>query len=97
MSAPPATSPGQIDTTTTAAVPTVGAPASQDLPDTVRKYVTTHRPVSIDLGGEPKVGGTIPTDIRLRDIPGSRYRYVYVEGRPVFVDGETRQIVQIEQ
>jgi uncharacterized protein YraI len=96
-SAPQAPSPGRIDTTTTASVPTVGAPASLALPDTVRKYVTTHRPVSIDLGGEPKVGGTIPADIRLRDIPGSRYRYVYVDEHPVFVDGETRQIVQVEQ
>jgi uncharacterized protein YraI len=93
----PAPSPGQIDTTTTAALPMVGAPTPQGLPDAVRKYVTTHRPVSVDLGGEPKVGGTVPTDIRLRDIPGSRYQYVYVEGRPVFVDGDTRQIVQVEQ
>jgi uncharacterized protein YgiM (DUF1202 family) len=96
-SAAPSASPGQIDTTTTAAIPTVGAPASLGLPDAVRKYVATHRPVSVELGDEPKVGGTIPADIRLRDIPGSRYRYVYVEGHPVFVDGETRQIVQIEQ
>ena len=93
----PATSSGLIDTTTTAAVPTVGAPVSLALPETARKYVTTHRPLSIELGGEPKVGGMIPTNVRLRDIPGSRYRYVYVDGHPVFVDGETRQIVQVEQ
>jgi hypothetical protein len=59
--------------------------------------VSTHRPVSVNMDGEPKVGGTIPADIRLREIPGSRYRYVYVEGHPVFVDGDTRQIVQVEQ
>ena len=74
----------------------LGSPASLALPDAVRKYVATHRPLSVDLGGDPKVGGAIPADIRLRDIPGSRYRYLYVDNHPVFVDGETRQIVQVE-
>jgi Protein of unknown function (DUF1236)/Bacterial SH3 domain len=95
VSAAPSTA--SVDTTTTSAVPTVGSPAALALSDAARKYVTTHRPVSVDLGGEPQVGSTIPTDIRLRDIPGSRYQYVYVDGRPIFVDGETRQIVQVER
>jgi uncharacterized protein YraI len=95
-SAPPSPSTGNIDTTTTSAVPSVGAPSSLILPEAVRKYVATHRPLSVDLSGEPAVGASVPADVRLRDIPGSRYQYVYVQGRPVFVDAQTRRIVKVE-
>lgn len=92
----PAT-PAVLDTTTTASVPPVVSAASPSLPDTALKYVATHRPLSVDLGYEAQVGAAIPADIRLRDIPGSRYQYVYIDDRPVFVDGQTRRIVKVER
>ena len=93
---PSASQPGTFVTTTTiASVPDVGAPGSVVLTDQVRKYVATHRPLSIELGAVPMVGNNIPPSIRLRDIPGSPFRYVYVDGQPVFVDAQSRLIVQV--
>ena len=93
---PSASQPGTLVTTTTiASVPDVGAPGSVVLTDQVRKYVATHRPLSIELGAMPMVGNNIPPSIRLRDIPGSPFRYVYVDGQPVFVDAQSRLIVQV--
>ena len=93
---PSASHPGTLVTTTTiASVPDVGAPGSVVLTDQVRKYVATHRPLSIELGAMPMVGNNIPPSIRLRDIPGSPFRYVYVDGQPVFVDAQSRLIVQV--
>jgi hypothetical protein len=92
-----AATPAGIDTTTTtASIPEVGSPASLVLPDAVSKFVATHRPLSIDLGAEPTVGSILPADVRLRDIPGSRYQYVYVQGHPVFVDGQSRRVMKVE-
>lgn len=85
-----------LDATTTASVPAVDPPTYLELPDSALKYVATHRPISVDLGYEARVGEAIPAEIRLRDIPGSRYQYVYVDDRPVFVDGQSRRIVKVE-
>ena len=92
---PSASDPGTLVTTTIASVPDVGAPGSIVLTDQVRKYVATHRPLPIDLDAMPMVGNNIPPSIRLRDIPGSPFRYVYVDGQPVFVDAQSRLIVQV--
>ena len=92
---PSASDPGTLVTTTIEPVPDVGAPGSLVLTDQVRKYVATHRPLSIELGAMPMVGNNIPPSIRLRDIPGSPFRYVYVDGQPVFVDAQSRLIVQV--
>jgi hypothetical protein len=67
------------------------------LPDTVQKYVRTHRPLSIAFDGEPTVGASRPADARLHAIPGYQFRYVYVNGKPVFVDGQSRRIVHVVQ
>ena len=68
---------------------------SISLPDTVRKYVRTHKPLSIEFEAEPIIGAIVPVGARLRDIPGYHFQYVYVKGRPVFVDGRSRRIVHV--
>ena len=92
---PSASHPGTLVTTTIASMPDVGPPGSLVLTDQVRKYVATHRPLSIELDSMPMVGNNIPPTIRLRDIPGSPFGYVYVDGQPVFVDAQSRLIVQV--
>ena len=47
------------------------------------------------LEGEVVVGATLPETVELREIPDYEYRYVYVNGVPVLVEAETRQIVRI--
>ena len=73
----------------------LSAPPPSSLPDLVRKYVRTHKPLSIEFGAEPIIGAIVPVGARLRDIPGYHFQYVYVKGRPVFVDGQSRRVVRV--
>ncbi len=66
-----------------------------DPPANVRTYVTTNTVEPVYLDGEVVVGAGLPDTIELREIPDYEYRYVYVNGQPVLVDANTRQIVYI--
>lgn len=65
--------------------------------ETEISYVRSNRIDPVTIEGELVVGTQIPETVTLREIPQSKYRYVYVENRPVFVDPTTRQVVYIEQ
>ena len=66
-----------------------------DPPAQVRTYVTTNSLEPVYLEGEVVVGAGVPETVELRDIPDYEYRYVYINGQPVLVDSQTRQIVYI--
>ncbi|MCO5071856.1 MAG: DUF1236 domain-containing protein [Rhizobiaceae bacterium] len=66
-----------------------------DPPEKVRTYVTTETLDPVYLDGEVVVGAGLPDTVELREIPDYEYRYVYVNGQPVLVDANTRQIVYI--
>lgn len=66
-----------------------------DPPVAARTYVTANPVAPIYLEGEVVIGAGIPDIIELRTIPNYEYRYVYVNGLPVFVDPGTRQIVYV--
>jgi len=66
-----------------------------DPPEKVRTYITTHSIDPVYLDGEVVVGAGVPDTVQLREIPDYEYRYVYINGQPVLVDAQTRQIVYI--
>jgi uncharacterized protein YraI len=73
----------------------VGATVIQPPPEQVRTYVTTNAAEPIYLDGEVVVGAGLPETVTLREIPDYQYRYVYVNGQPVLVDPQSRQIVYV--
>lgn len=66
-----------------------------DPPENVRTYVTSNQVEPVYLDGEVVVGAGLPETVELREIPDYQYRYVYVNGQPVLVDANSRQIVYI--
>ncbi|MBD0413908.1 DUF1236 domain-containing protein [Oryzicola mucosus] len=66
-----------------------------DPPQNVRTYVTSNKQDVVYLDGEAVVGASLPENVKLYDVPDYEYRYVYVNGQPVLVDGKTRQIVYV--
>jgi hypothetical protein len=74
------------------AVGAVAEPAETEL-----SYVHTNRVDPIVMDGDVALGTQLPDTVVLQEIPQSKYRYVYVNERPVFVDPDTRQVVYIEK
>ncbi|MDI6024738.1 DUF1236 domain-containing protein [Corticibacterium sp. UT-5YL-CI-8] len=66
-----------------------------DPPEKVRTYVTNNKHDVVYLDGEAVVGASLPENVKLYDVPDYEYRYVYVNGQPVLVDGQTRRIVYV--
>ncbi|MHA6645571.1 DUF1236 domain-containing protein [Mesorhizobium sp. A623] len=66
-----------------------------DPPDVVRHYVVTHQEAPIYLDGEVVTGATLPDTVVLREVPDYQYRYVNVNGLPVLVEPQSRQIVYV--
>lgn len=67
-----------------------------DPPDTTTVTYVQQNPVEpIWLEGEVVTGAAIPETVVLTPIPESTYAYSYVNGVPVIVDPNQRQIVQI--
>lgn len=64
-------------------------------PPYVRTYVTENRLQPVYLEGDLRVGAGIPETVAIREIPDYRYRYTYVNNRPVLVDPGTRRIVYV--
>lgn len=71
----------------------LGAAAAPD--ETVTTYVVANPVEPIYLDGEVVVGAGIPETVMLSDVPESEYSYAYVNGVPVIVERQKRQIVYI--
>lgn len=69
--------------------------AAADVPEPAITYVRSNPVDPVYLEGEVVVGATLPETVELREIPDQEYRYVYVNGVPVLVQPDTRQIVHI--
>lgn len=69
--------------------------AAVDVPEPAVKYVRANPGEPVYLEGEVVVGATLPETVQLREIPDYEYRYVYVNGVPVLVKEDTRQIVRV--
>jgi uncharacterized protein YraI len=73
---------------------TVGAASTP--PDTTTvTYVQSNPVETVYLDGEVVVGAGIPEPVTLYPVPDSTYSYVYINGVPVLVETETRQVVYI--
>ena len=74
-----------------------GAMAGTALEPTDRAvtYVRENRVEPVYLEGEVVVGAGVPETVELRPIPDYDYEYVYVNGQPVLVDPQTREIVYV--
>ena len=71
----------------------MGAIAAPD--EKVTTYVTSNPVEPIYLDGEVVVGAGIPETVTLSEVPDTEYSYAYVNGVPVIVEREKRQIVYI--
>lgn len=74
-----------------------GATASAAVtpPPTVNTYVVENRVEPVYLDGEVVIGAGVPETVELRAVPDYDYQYVYINGQPVLVDANTRQIVYV--
>jgi uncharacterized protein YraI len=69
-----------------------GAPALVEPPPTVREYVVGHPVQPVYLNGEVVVGSGLPPEITLAPVPGYQYQYAYVNGVPVLIEPQTREV-----
>lgn len=63
--------------------------------ETVTTYVVSNPVEPIYLEGEVVVGAGVPETVVLSEVPDSEYSYAYINGVPVLVEREQRQIVYI--
>ena len=61
----------------------------------VRTYIEQNPVDPVYLEGEVVVGASLPETVEVYEVPEYEYRYVYVNGQPVLVEPETREIVYI--
>ena len=73
----------------------VGAGAAIEASDPAVTYALENPVEQVYLEGEVVVGAGVPETVTLLEIPESPYRYVYINGVPVLVEPETREIVYI--
>ena len=69
--------------------------AAVNPPETVRTYVTSHPTEPVYLEGETVVGAQVPEAVTLQQVPDYEYSYAYVNGQPVIVSPQDRQIVYV--
>jgi uncharacterized protein YraI len=81
-------------TETLVAPPAAGQPLviAPPPPTTVGSYVVSHPVAPVYLNGEVVEGVGLPQDVVLAPIPGSAYRYAYVNNVPVLVEPTTRRV-----
>ena len=60
-----------------------------------RTYIEANPVDQVYLDGEVVVGGTVPANVDLYEVPDDQYRYVYINGQEVLVTPDTRQIVYV--
>jgi uncharacterized protein YraI len=73
------------------------APLALTPPPTVREYVVGHPVQQVYLNGEVVVGAGLPSQVALAPVPGYQYQYAYVNGVPVLVEPQTRQVTYVYQ
>jgi len=78
-----------VDRTATAAPLVITPPA------TVRDYVVGHPVNPVYLNGEVVVGAGLPDEVTLAPVPGYDYEYAYVNGVPVLVQPQTREVAYV--
>lgn len=61
----------------------------------VRTYIEQNPVEPVYLEGEVVVGASLPETVEVYEVPEYEYRYVYVNGQPVLVEPDTREIVYI--
>lgn len=92
---------GTTTTTTTTTKETTFTPAQET---TIRKYVTQRKAKPVVVKEKVIVGGTIPTDVELEElpsdivteVPASRsYRYFSTDAGVAIVDPSTRRVVRV--
>lgn len=67
-----------------------------DVPQSARDYVIANPADPVVIEGELSQGYVVPEDVVVRPIPESPgYGYIYVEGRPVIVSMDNRQVVYL--
>lgn len=66
-----------------------------DPPESARTYVTANPLDPVYLEGEVVVGARVPDTVTVQPIPDYEYQYVYINGQPVLVTPDTREIVYI--
>ncbi|MGQ7793350.1 DUF1236 domain-containing protein [Faunimonas sp. B44] len=71
------------------------AGAAVDPPQEVRTYVTQNQVEPVYLEGEVVVGARVPETVELRPVPDYEYSYAYVNGQPVLVRPQEREIVYV--
>lgn len=74
-----------------------GTPLALTPPATVREYVVGHPVQPVYLNGEVVVGSGLPPDVALAPVPGYQYQYAYVNGVPVLVEPQTREVAYVYQ
>lgn len=79
------------------AILTTPVAVSADPGEQTVAYVQSNPVEPVYLDGELMVGAGIPQDIQVYTIPDSEFAYLNVNGVPVLVETEGRQIVQIVQ
>lgn len=68
--------------------------AETAVPDEVVGYVVDNPVPTVTYEGELAAGAVIPADVEVVQVPDSpEYGYIYVNGRPVLVEYESREVV----
>jgi hypothetical protein len=69
-----------------------------EVPQSAREYVIAHPADPVVIEGDLSQGYVVPESVVVRPIPESPgYGYIYVEGRPVIVSMENRQVVYLSE
>ena len=67
-----------------------------EVPQSARDYVIANPSDPVVIDGELSQGYVVPEDVVIREIPESPgYGYIYVDGRPVIVSLDNRQVVYL--
>lgn len=64
-------------------------------PPTVRQYVVANPARPVYLQGEVVEGAGLPADVTLSPVPDYQYQYAYVNGVPVLVEPQSRQVLYV--
>jgi len=66
-----------------------------DPPGEVKTYVTSNRVDPVYLDGEVAVGSTLPSTVRVYEVPRYEYRYASVNGQTVLVEKDSNKVVYV--
>jgi hypothetical protein len=68
--------------------------AATSVPEPAREYVVAHPVAPVSVSGPVEVGMAVPASATLTPIPDyPDYSYVYIDGRPVIVEAQNREVV----